>query len=132
MECCTYLRNIQHLVSDGKTPYERRFGQRAVRRVTEGTSAGLDENWWADSMECCCHLRNIQDKLADGKAPYERRFGMPINGPIIPFGARVEYYLLRKTSFDASVRLKSLARYISRLCIVRGETLESRHFGCGH
>ena len=27
MECCTYLRNIQDLLSDGKTPYERRFGK---------------------------------------------------------------------------------------------------------
>ena len=26
MECCCYLRNIQDLLSDGKTPYERRFG----------------------------------------------------------------------------------------------------------
>ena len=26
-EWCTYLRNIQDLLSDGKTPYERRFGQ---------------------------------------------------------------------------------------------------------
>ena len=27
MECYTCLRNIQDLLSDGKTPYERRFGQ---------------------------------------------------------------------------------------------------------
>ena len=27
MECCTYLRNVSDLLSDGKTPYERRFGQ---------------------------------------------------------------------------------------------------------
>ena len=27
MECCTYLRNVQDLLSDGKTPYERRFGK---------------------------------------------------------------------------------------------------------
>ena len=27
MECYTYLRNIRDLLSDGKTPYERRFGQ---------------------------------------------------------------------------------------------------------
>ena len=27
MECCTYLRNIEDLLSDGKTPYERRFGE---------------------------------------------------------------------------------------------------------
>ena len=26
MECCCYLRNIQDLLSDGGTPYERRFG----------------------------------------------------------------------------------------------------------
>ena len=26
MECYCHLRNIQHLFSDGKTPYERRFG----------------------------------------------------------------------------------------------------------
>ena len=27
MECHTYLRNFQDLLSDGKTPYERRFGK---------------------------------------------------------------------------------------------------------
>ena len=27
MECDTYLRNVTDLFSDGKTPYERRFGQ---------------------------------------------------------------------------------------------------------
>ena len=27
MECYTNLRNVTHLFSDGKTPYEKRFGQ---------------------------------------------------------------------------------------------------------
>ena len=27
MECYTYLRNATDILSDGKTPYERRFGQ---------------------------------------------------------------------------------------------------------
>ena len=27
MECFAYMRNVQDLLSDGKTPYERRFGQ---------------------------------------------------------------------------------------------------------
>ena len=27
MECYTYLRNVTDLLSDGKTPYERRFGR---------------------------------------------------------------------------------------------------------
>ena len=33
MECCCYLRNIQDLLSDGKTPYERRFGMPFVGPV---------------------------------------------------------------------------------------------------
>ena len=74
-----------------------RIPERAVRRVKEGTSAvllqsGLDNEWWADSMECYGYLRNIQDLLSDGKTPYERRFGKPCNGPVIPFGAMVEYH----------------------------------------
>ena len=36
-------------------------------------------------------LRNVQDLLADGKTQNERRFGESFNGPIIPFGAPVEY-----------------------------------------
>ena len=61
----------------------------------DGTSAvllqsGLDEKW-TDSLECFCYLRNVQDLLADGKTPHERRFGESFKGPIIPFGAPVEY-----------------------------------------
>ena len=68
-----------------------------MRRIKEGTSAvllqsGLDNEWWADSMACYCYLRNMQDLLSDGKTPYERRFGVPFNGPVIPFGAMVEYH----------------------------------------
>ena len=71
-------------------------------------------------MECYGDLRNIQDLLSDRKTPYERRFGMPFDGPVIPFGAMVEY---RPISAKDPSRLhqfgpKSLARYISRLCIV--------------
>ena len=68
-----------------------------MRRVKEVTSAvllqsGLDNEWWAESMEFYCYLRNIQDRLSDGKTPYERRFGIPLNGPVILFGAMVEYH----------------------------------------
>ena len=42
-------------------------------------------------MECHCYLRNVQDQLADGKTPHERRFGESFKGPMIPFGALVEY-----------------------------------------
>ena len=43
-------------------------------------------------MECHCCLRNMQDLLSDGKRPYERRFGVPFDGPVVPFGAKVEYH----------------------------------------
>ena len=42
-------------------------------------------------MECYCCLRNVRDLLADRKTPYERRFGESFKGPIIEFGALVEY-----------------------------------------
>ena len=31
--------------------------------------------------------------MSDGKTPNERRIGIPFNGPVIPFGAMVEYHL---------------------------------------
>ena len=34
MECYRYLRNIQDLLSDGKSPYERRFGVPFEDQVT--------------------------------------------------------------------------------------------------
>ena len=73
------------------------IGERAVRRVKEGTSAvllqsGLDQKWWADSVESYCYLRHVQDLLADGKTLCERLFGEPFKGPVIPFGAMVEYH----------------------------------------
>ena len=75
------------------------IAERAVRRVKEGTfvvllQSGLDNERCADSMECHRYLRNIQDLLSDGKSPHERRFGMPFNGPVIRFGAMVEYHLI--------------------------------------
>ena len=43
-------------------------------------------------MKCYCYLQNTQDLLSDGKTSYERRFGEPFDGPVIPFGAMVEYH----------------------------------------
>ena len=60
-------------------------------------------------MECYCYVRHAQDLLADGKTPSERRFGGPFKGPVIPFGAMVEYYpissrdQLRLHQFDQKV-----------------------------
>ena len=86
-----------HCTSTPHRSETNEIAERAIRRVKEGTSAvllqsGLGYEWWADSMECYCYLRNTQDLLSDEKTPYERRFGKSLNGPVIPFGAMVEYH----------------------------------------
>ena len=43
-------------------------------------------------MACYCYLPSVTDLLSDGKTPYERWFGMLFDGPVIPFGAMVEYH----------------------------------------
>ena len=99
LECGKACEDLSwnHCTSTPHRSETNEIAERAVRRVKEGTSAvllqsGLDEKRWADSMECFTYLRNIQELLYDGKTPYERQFQMPFNGPVIPFGAMVEYY----------------------------------------
>ena len=109
------------------------IAERAVRRMKEGTSAvllqsSLDKEWWRDSMECYCYLRNIQD-LSDGTTPYERFFGMPSNGPVILFGAMVEYHPI--SAKDLS-RLHQLGPKVLPGFFVRGWHLERRHNGRRH
>ena len=41
MECYTYLRNVTDLLSDGKTPYERRFGQSRIHQFGKKVLPGL-------------------------------------------------------------------------------------------
>ena len=54
MECFTYLRNIQDLLSDGKTPYERRFEDHPIRgedkRYFLGESEGSPPQLPQDSL----------------------------------------------------------------------------------
>ena len=86
-------------------------------------------------MECYCYLRNIQDLLSDGKTPHGRRFGKPFNGPVIPFGAMVEYHLISAKDqstlhhFGPKV-LPGI--FLPWICVARGENLERRHNGRRH
>ena len=55
------------------------IGERAVRRVKEGTSAvllqsGLNESWWAGSMECYLSAKRHRS-LSDGKTPMKDVLG---------------------------------------------------------
>ena len=72
----------------------RKSSTKSERRNLSCFSYSQDfyDQWWSDSIECYCYLRNLQDFLRDGKTPWERRFGESFKGPIIPFGALVEYH----------------------------------------
>ena len=55
-----------HCTSTPHRSETNEIAERAIRRVKEGTSAGLlqsglDNEWCADSMECYCNVRNIQN-----------------------------------------------------------------------
>ena len=89
--------DISHGQSTTHRPRTHGVGERAVRRVKEGTSccivqSGFYACWWGYAMECYCFLRNIVDTLANkGKAPFELRYHSSWYGPIVPFGAYIHY-----------------------------------------
>ena len=84
--------------------------------------SGLTEEWWADSVECYWNLRNFQDKLSDGKNFTKGGSNdlQPTNDSVWSDG-RISPYLCKIPVATASVRLKSLARYILWICVVRGK-----------
>ena len=100
------------------------IAERAVRRVKEGTSAVL--------LQCSCYLRNVEDLLADVNTPYERRFGEFFKGPIIPFGAMVEYHPIsaRDQSRLHHFGKEGLTKYLSGICLDRGRNLGRRYSDC--
>ena len=64
MECCTYLQNIEALLSDGKTPYERRFGEpfsiTLFLRKTNQESINLEKRSYLDcSPDTLCTRREF-------------------------------------------------------------------------
>ena len=110
-----------NLIHERSTPLSSEthgIAERAVRRVTEGTSSvsvqsGLQESWLAVAMECYCFLRNVQDPPADGQTPHERRINSPFEWPITLSGAEVpSTSYLHKTKVECiSLAQKSFLEY---------------------
>ena len=95
---------------------------RAVRRVKEGTFAvllqpGLNENWWADTMECYCICERIKISCLMGRHHMRGGSGYHFDGPVIPFGALVEYHPIS-------------AKDLSRLHQLGPKVLPDIYLGC--
>ena len=60
MECCCYLRDIQDILSDGKTPHERRFGEPHRRPIIPfGTMVEYDAIFARDQARLHQFGKNI-------------------------------------------------------------------------
>ena len=68
------------------------------------------------------------------KTPHERRFGIPYNGPVIPFGAMVEYHSISAEDMSRLHQFgpKDLPSFLSSVKNVCGWNLERRHHGRRH
>ena len=94
-KCCEEL-SCNHRTSTLHRSETNGIAERVIRRVKEGTSAvllqsELDDKLWSDSMECYRYLRNAQDLLAN-KNSLRKTIRKTIQGPKIPFGAKIEYH----------------------------------------
>ena len=93
MEFCKSCEDLSwnHCTSTTYRSETNGIAERAVRRIGEGTSAvllqsGLDEKLWRIpwNVTPICET--------DGKTLCERQFGVSFNGPVVPFGAMLEYH----------------------------------------
>ena len=92
---------IPHVTSTSHCAETDGIIERAVRRITEGTScslfqSGFNDLWWRQAVYCYCLLRNVFDILAGSLTAWHKRFGEAFSGPITPFGAEVRYKPISK------------------------------------
>ena len=94
---------------------------RGVRRVKEGTSAGLkqsglDEKWWEDSIQCydlVCETSQMYH-LFSGRRPMTDVLRKPFNGPIIPFGSLVQYQAITANDQSRIHQFETRKFYLDR------------------
>ena len=75
MECYTYLRNVTDLLSDGKTPYERRFGQPFKRPIIIPFGSLVEHHPAKDQSRIHQFGKKVFPRLFLGHALYAGEFG---------------------------------------------------------
>ena len=107
MECYCHMRNIQDLLSDGKTPYERRFGEPLKGPVIpfgswQNITLFLPKTCrdCTNSARKSCHVYSLDMRCTECCEGHRK---------------------------ITSIWSKSLARYIPWIRIARGVKLERRH-----
>ena len=71
---------------------KQRLHKRRKRVCKNSWSHHTSQKLFVQTIHWSLENLNFQDLLSDGRTPYERWFGEPFKGPIIPFGAMVEYH----------------------------------------
>ena len=80
-----------HFINQTQAEMQNELYVEKKRNISRIIAIWIEWKVVSDSMECYCCLRKVQDLLTDGTTPYGRRFGESFKGPIVPFGAHVEY-----------------------------------------
>ena len=130
---CHGITELQHLIDPRQMAWLKEPSDE-WRKVRQQYCYSQDwmKRWKSDSIECRGNLRNVQDLQADGKTPCERRFGEPLKGPIITFGALVDFHAVftARSVKNSSIWQESTTWNLSWLWADRRENLERRCLLC--
>ena len=91
------ILQCRHVLSRDYISKSNAQAERAVRSVLEGTrvnllQAGLNHWHWPHAARHWCFVQNVIATGGD-KSPWELRFGPKFEGPLIPFGCLVDYWI---------------------------------------
>ena len=89
--------NIRHQISKDYMSTSNAIAERAVRSTLEGTranllQAGLHHGYWPYAARHWCIMHDTAPDGTGKDTPWKLRFGTDFEGPLIPFGCKVDYW----------------------------------------
>ena len=88
---------IRHQISKDYISTSNAIAERAVRSTLEGTranllQAGLHHGYWPYAARHWCIMHDTAPDGTGKDTPWKLRFGTDFEGPLIPFGCKVDYW----------------------------------------